>query len=309
MAKTTTKRDRALAKRRQHILEAAVMCILESGYHQTGVREIAKRAGVSLGNLYNHFSGKHEVLAEIAAVERKEMAPILALLHELGIRAEQKSEAARKRLEAAQARRDEQASRLDISRRNREATREGRFFGGQEIEGRLREFEVELRVALAEESRAERALEVALAALAETRVVAPDDGSVYSVFRHVGELIRSNDLVLTLRSSAHYSIVGRLSPEDALRVTPGLQAWVLMPVQGLRLSARVSAIGHQALSTAAQLSEDAETALHEVPIKLVLERAGREIPPGTRVEIRIHTPPAWARGETQVGAPPDAHAS
>lgn len=75
-----TKRDRAAAQRRSLILEAAVTCFLENGYHQTGVRDIAKRAGVSLGNLYNHFPGKHDVLAEIATLERAELAPMLDLL-------------------------------------------------------------------------------------------------------------------------------------------------------------------------------------------------------------------------------------
>ncbi len=75
-----TKRDKAVAQRRGKILEAAVMCFLENGYHQTGVRDIAKRAGISLGNLYNHFPGKHDVLAEIAALERSELEPFLELL-------------------------------------------------------------------------------------------------------------------------------------------------------------------------------------------------------------------------------------
>ena len=72
-----TGRQAAAAKRKERILEAAVACFLEHGYHQTGVRHIAKRAGVSLGNLYNHFPGKHDVLAEIAALERAELQPIL----------------------------------------------------------------------------------------------------------------------------------------------------------------------------------------------------------------------------------------
>lgn len=76
-----TVRDKALAQRRMKILEAAVMCFLENGYHQTGVRDIAKKAGVSLGNLYNHFPGKHDILAEIAALERLELAPFLRLLN------------------------------------------------------------------------------------------------------------------------------------------------------------------------------------------------------------------------------------
>ncbi|WP_421858182.1 TetR/AcrR family transcriptional regulator [Oricola sp.] len=77
-----TKRDKAAARRREKILEAAMMCFIENGYHQTGVRDIARRAGVSLGNLYNHFSGKHDVLVEIAALERDELDPFLDLLAE-----------------------------------------------------------------------------------------------------------------------------------------------------------------------------------------------------------------------------------
>lgn len=78
--KAASKRERAIAQRRAQILEAALACFLENGYHQTGVRDIAKKAGVSLGNLYNHFPGKHDVLAEIAALERLELAPFLKIL-------------------------------------------------------------------------------------------------------------------------------------------------------------------------------------------------------------------------------------
>lgn len=74
-------REKATAKRRNQILEAAVMCFLENGYHQTGVRDIAARAGVSLGNLYNHFRGKHDVLVEIAMFERRDMEPFLKILN------------------------------------------------------------------------------------------------------------------------------------------------------------------------------------------------------------------------------------
>ncbi len=57
-----------------------MICFLENGYHQTGVRDIAKRAGISLGNLYNHFPGKHDVLVEIAVMERADLEPFLKLL-------------------------------------------------------------------------------------------------------------------------------------------------------------------------------------------------------------------------------------
>ena len=75
-----TKRDKATARRKRTILEAAVTCFIETGYHQTGMRNIAKQAGVSLGNLYNYFSGKTDILADIATIERQELDPFLEIL-------------------------------------------------------------------------------------------------------------------------------------------------------------------------------------------------------------------------------------
>ncbi|WP_295813349.1 TetR/AcrR family transcriptional regulator [uncultured Nitratireductor sp.] len=66
--------------RKLQIVEAALACFLEAGYHQTGVRDIARRAGISLGNLYNHFSGKEAVLAEIARIEADELRPFCTTL-------------------------------------------------------------------------------------------------------------------------------------------------------------------------------------------------------------------------------------
>lgn len=83
-APTASKRDKALAARRRKILEAAVLCFLENGYHQTGVRDIATKAGVSLGNLYNHFPGKHDVLVEIADLERAKIETFNAQLNKPG---------------------------------------------------------------------------------------------------------------------------------------------------------------------------------------------------------------------------------
>lgn len=66
--------------RKIEILHAAVTCFLERGYHQTGVRDIAKQAGISLGNLYNHFKGKDAVLAFIAELEGAHLAKYTDLL-------------------------------------------------------------------------------------------------------------------------------------------------------------------------------------------------------------------------------------
>jgi len=62
-------RKKAKAQRRDLIVNAAITCFIRNGIHQTGIREIAEQANVSLGNLYNHFSGKDELIAEIAVLD------------------------------------------------------------------------------------------------------------------------------------------------------------------------------------------------------------------------------------------------
>ena len=72
--KPLSKKEEPIHPRKVEIMEAAVTCFLERGYHQTGIRDIAAQAGVSLGNLYNHFKGKEAVLAFIAEIEGAEHA-------------------------------------------------------------------------------------------------------------------------------------------------------------------------------------------------------------------------------------------
>ena len=63
--------------RRRLLIETAVMCFVENGIAGTGVRDIANRAGVSLGNLYNHFKGKNALIAEIARLETEELRALV----------------------------------------------------------------------------------------------------------------------------------------------------------------------------------------------------------------------------------------
>ena len=52
-------------KTRQAIEEAAIRLFMEQGYHATSMRQIAKRAGLALGGIYNHFSSKDEIFEAI----------------------------------------------------------------------------------------------------------------------------------------------------------------------------------------------------------------------------------------------------
>lgn len=55
------------------ILEAATKLFYEKGYHATSMREVAAVVGIKAASVYNHFSGKEEILFEIAHGTMKEM--------------------------------------------------------------------------------------------------------------------------------------------------------------------------------------------------------------------------------------------
>lgn len=63
---------------RDKIIFAAIECFIRKGFHQTSVRDIAQTAGVSQGNLYNHFKGKAELITEIARIERDSVDDVLS---------------------------------------------------------------------------------------------------------------------------------------------------------------------------------------------------------------------------------------
>ena len=47
-----------LAERKQHILDAALICFARSGYHQTTMDDIVAEAALSKGGVYVHFDSK-----------------------------------------------------------------------------------------------------------------------------------------------------------------------------------------------------------------------------------------------------------
>lgn len=61
------------------IEDAAMTLYLEQGYHATSMRQIAKRAGVALGGIYNHFSSKDEIF-EAIIIDQHPYKKILPLI-------------------------------------------------------------------------------------------------------------------------------------------------------------------------------------------------------------------------------------
>jgi AcrR family transcriptional regulator len=46
---------------KQSVIDAAYSLFLEQGYSATSMRQIAERAGIALGGIYNHFASKDEI--------------------------------------------------------------------------------------------------------------------------------------------------------------------------------------------------------------------------------------------------------
>jgi AcrR family transcriptional regulator len=53
----------------QVILKAAYSLFIEQGFHATSMRQIAQRAGVALGGIYNHFESKDQIFDRVLLEE------------------------------------------------------------------------------------------------------------------------------------------------------------------------------------------------------------------------------------------------
>jgi AcrR family transcriptional regulator len=63
------------------IEDAAVELFMEYGYHATSMRQIAERAGLALGGIYNHFASKDDIF-EAIIVDKHPYKRILPLVLE-----------------------------------------------------------------------------------------------------------------------------------------------------------------------------------------------------------------------------------
>lgn len=79
----------AEAPRGEQILEAAFQVFCERGYHGAAMRQIAQRAGIALGGIYNHFASKEDIFLEVLYQHH----PIFSIFPEISIATEENVEA------------------------------------------------------------------------------------------------------------------------------------------------------------------------------------------------------------------------
>ena len=63
-----------LAERRTVILDAAERCFVLHGFHRATMQDLARMAGMSVGNLYRYFPAKDAVVLALAERDRAEAA-------------------------------------------------------------------------------------------------------------------------------------------------------------------------------------------------------------------------------------------
>lgn len=59
--------DEHLTARREQILEAARVCFLRNGLHNTSMQDLIREADLSVGAVYRYFKSKNEIIGAIAA--------------------------------------------------------------------------------------------------------------------------------------------------------------------------------------------------------------------------------------------------
>ena len=63
--------------RRTQILNAAIACFAERGFHLTSMHDISAKAGISVGLIYRYFENKEAVIAAMAERYKKEIQALL----------------------------------------------------------------------------------------------------------------------------------------------------------------------------------------------------------------------------------------
>ncbi|KIL42141.1 transcriptional regulator [Gordoniibacillus kamchatkensis] len=64
MPRTRDENDRIRQLTKEKIRAAAMDIFIERGYHAASIDDVAKKAGISKGLMYNYYKGKEELLAE-----------------------------------------------------------------------------------------------------------------------------------------------------------------------------------------------------------------------------------------------------
>ena len=74
--------DEHLERRRQQILDAARICFVRKGFHQTSMQDVFTESGLSAGAVYRYFKSKDELVIALASTAAGDIrAEMTAVIH------------------------------------------------------------------------------------------------------------------------------------------------------------------------------------------------------------------------------------
>jgi len=76
-------RDHAVQRNQAAIEEVALRLFIRQGYHGTSIRDVAREAGISIGNIYNYYPTKEALYVSLVKRYRARMAEAQAKLKPL----------------------------------------------------------------------------------------------------------------------------------------------------------------------------------------------------------------------------------
>ncbi|WP_417552575.1 TetR/AcrR family transcriptional regulator [Marinomonas fungiae] len=71
------KRSPTQEQRRQQIIDAFIVHVVEKGFHRASMAEMAKTAGLSVGQVYRYFSNKEDIIRAVVEQKTEEYLTIM----------------------------------------------------------------------------------------------------------------------------------------------------------------------------------------------------------------------------------------
>ena len=148
----------------------------------------------------------------------------------------------------------------------------------------------ELEIAEAEQRELQIALNVVNEQFENLAVTAPRDGSIYVIYRQVGEFVKTADETVGLSFEGKVWAAGQVAADQSRRIRSGQPVVVTAPALGKKFDGVVSAVGHRAISSSGHYTPNfgSDTA-SSVPVKVIIQDLPDNVPSGTRLEMTIDT--------------------
>ena len=225
-------------------------------------------------------------LLEVAKINFERLKPAL----ESGAVTENEFELVRQELLAAESNKTVAANAAKQIEFAQRSLKDNVLILGDRFDDEIGRLVAELEIAEAEREEFQKNLNIVNEQFQNLDVIAPRDGSVYVVYRQVGEFVKVADEIIGLSYEGKVWAAGQVGVGQSRRVRCGQPVVVTAPALGKKFDGVVSAVGHRAMYSAGRYSADFRVATAtDVPVKVIIQDLPDNVPSGTRLEMTINS--------------------